>query len=82
MKNLATLPAGAKNTKSPKVEANKAMQDVKLKAATLNQTSGGVTSKEEDEEKYTTEHYTDEYSSVQNKTGMNFNKPPAEVNTE
>ena len=33
------------------------------------------------DEKYTTEqNYTDEYSSVQNKTGMNFNKPPEGIN--
>lgn len=38
-------------------------------------------SAENKDEKYTTEqNYTDEYSSVQNKTGMNFNKPPEGIN--
>lgn len=88
MNNLATLPVGAKQTaSSPKVEGNKDMKiDPKLKTQ-LNHTSEEAedekyTSQNNDEdEKYTTEqNYTDEYSSVQNKTGMNFNKAPAEVN--
>lgn len=77
MNNLATLPVGAKQTaSSPKVEPSKEnIIDPKLKTH-LNHTS-----EEAEDDKYTTEqNYTDEYSSVQNKTGMNFNKAPAEVN--
>ena len=90
MKNLATLPAGAKQSTSPKVEGSKDKLKVeeKLKGK-LNPTSeegedeNKYTSQNNEDEKYTTEqNYTDEYSSVQNKTGMNFNKPPADVNIE
>ena len=44
-------------------------------------TSQNDSAQDNKDEKYTTEqNYTDEYSSVQNKTGMNFNKPPEGIN--
>jgi hypothetical protein len=56
---------------------NKTSEDEEDEKYTSQNASGA----EGADEKYTTEqNYTDEYSSVQNKTGMNFNKAPAEIN--